>query len=139
MLAVNYKNLLTRIYPETPKVFNLETAAYFYFATVANVSVVTFFVNKGSDVISSSYIVGIEVDNLSDIPYVELNGRKVTSPIKTLQDLFTYEEFVDPQVTFDYVSWFEASQKLDPLQFLEPQHHDDVKGILREGWSHGNR
>ena len=137
MLAVNYRNLLTRMYPEIPKIFNLETAAYLYSSTVANVSVATFFVQKDANFLPSNYLIGVAVDDLKSIPAEVRGGFLVTSPIRTLQDLFEYEELVDPQVTFDYISWFEASQKLDPCDYLDSRHHEEVKNILKEGWSHG--
>ena len=137
MLAINYKNLLTRMYPTLPKIFNLETAAYLLSATVANVSIATFFLPKDTDFVSSSYLVGIPVDNFDTIPTETKGSFKITTPIRTLQDLFAYENLVDPQVTFDYVSWFKHSQDLDPRHYLHPQHHREVQGILQEGWSHG--
>ena len=139
MLAVNYRNLLTRMYPDIPKIFNLETAAYLLSSTVANVSVATFFLPKGTGFISSNYLIGIEVDSFEAIPTELRNGFTITSPARTLQDLFEYEEFVDPQVTFDYVSWFANSQNLDPCDFLGSEHHREVRGMLKEGWSHGGR
>lgn len=138
MLAVNYRNLLTRMYPEIPKIFNLETAAYLFSSTVANVSVATFFLQKGTDFVSSNYLIGIFVEDLESIPTEVRNGFKITSPIRTLQDLFEYEDLVDPQVTFDFVSWFASSQNLDPCNFLDAKYHREVRGILKEGWSHGN-
>ena len=139
MLAVNYKNLLNIMYPDLPKVFNLETAAYLYGSTRANVSVSTFFFPKDKEFIPSKYLIGIAVDELDSIPTTMIRDYKVTTPIKTLQDLYEYEDFVDPQVTFDYVSWFECSQKLDPCEFLDARYHEEVRGIVEEGWSHGYR
>ena len=76
------------MYPDLPKIFNLETAAYLFTATVANVSVATFFLPKGTEVISSSYLIGIEVDDFESIPTEMRNGFRVTTPTRTLQDLF---------------------------------------------------
>ncbi|MCL1986827.1 MAG: hypothetical protein FWG64_02515, partial [Firmicutes bacterium] len=101
MLAVNYKNLLTKIYPEIPKIFNLETAVYLYNATVANVSVATFFIPKGTNFVPSEYLIGIEVDDFNQIPTRQEKGFTITDPVRTLQDLFTYKEYVDYQVLFD--------------------------------------
>ena len=138
MLAVNYRNLLTLMYPEITKIFNLETAAYFNSATVANVSISTFYYPKSIDFTSSNYLVGIATDALDDIPSEVIRGFKVTSPTRTLQDLFKYEEFVDPQVTFDYVPWFAVTQNLDPRDYVEKQYHKEIEGYLRQGWSHGH-
>jgi len=118
------------MYPDLPKIFNLETAAYLFAATVANVSVATFFLPKGTEFISSSYLIGIEVDDFESIPTEIRNGFRVTTPTRTLQDLFEYEDFVDPQVTFDYISWFASSQNLDPCDFLKPEHHREVRKAM---------
>lgn len=139
MLAVNYGNLLANAYPEIPKIFNLETAAYLYGSTSANVSIMTFYMPDGINFIQSGYLLGLKVKNFGGIPTEELRGYRVTSPIRTLQDLFFYEDLVDPQVTFDYVSWFNASRKLDPRDYLDARHHEELLGVLREGWSHGHR
>ena len=139
MLAVNYNNLLTKAYPEIPKILNLETAAYLYGSTSANVSIMTFFMPEDLDFIKSGYLLGLKIKNFDDIPAKMLRGYRVTTPIRTLQDLFFYEDLVDPQVTFDFVSWFKASQRLDPCDYLERKYHAEVKEILREGWSHGYR
>ena len=139
MLAVNYQNLLTNAYPEIPKIFNLETAAYLYGSTCANVSILTFFVPEDLDFIKSGYLLGLKVKDFNEIPTSVLRGYRITTPVRTLQDLFIYEDYVDPQVTFDYVSWFEASQKLDPCDYLEERYHKEARGILKEGWSHGYR
>ena len=139
MLAVNYKNLLKNAYPEIPKILNLETAAYLYGSTCANVSILTFYMPWDLDFIKSGYLVGLKVKDFDDIPTSVLLGRRITTPIRTLQDLFNYEELVDPQVTFDYVSWFEASQKLDPCDYLDEKYHKEARAIVKEGWSHGYR
>ena len=139
MLAVNYKNLLTRMYPELPRIFNLETAAYLHSATAANVSVATFYLPKGTGFISSRYLIGIAVDDFEFIPTEERNGFTVTPPTRTLQDLFKYEDLVDPQVTFDFVSWFASNLNINPCDYLDTKYHREVHGILKEGWSHGNR
>ena len=137
MLCVKYRNLVN-LYPDIPKIFNLETAAEYYGSTRANVSIATFYVPKGVDFIRSGYLEGIPVEDFDSIPYQKIRGLKVTTPIRTLQDLFEYEDLVDPQVTFDFVPWFAVNTKLDPMDFLDEAHHEEVKGILEEGWSHGN-
>ena len=137
MLAINYKNLLTQMYPEIPKIFNLETAAYLYGSTRANVSIATFYVPASVDFLSSKYLVGITVADFEQIPSETRGDFIITTPVRTLQDLFNYTELVDPQVAFDYISWFSASQKLDPRDYLEPRYHEETSKILKEGWSHG--
>ena len=139
MLAVNYINLLTKLYPELPKVYNLETAAYFYGATVANVSVATFFYPKDCDFTPSNYLIGIEVDTLKDIPKRIVGSFYLTSPERTLVDLYLYEELVDPQVTFDYISWFAVEFNEDPALYLPEQYRHGAREIVKEGWSHGNK
>ena len=139
MLAVNYNNLLTNAYPEIPKILNLETAAFLYGSTRANVSILTFFMPEELEFVKSGYLVGIKVKDFDDIPSIILRGCRVTTPIRTLQDLFLYEDLIDPQVSFDYVSWFKSTQGLDPCDYLEERYHEEVRGILKEGWSHGYR
>ena len=131
MLGVNYKNLLKDAYPEITKVFNLETAAYLHNSTVANVSILTFYYPRGNQFISSGYLVGLEIESLDILPInVKYGGVKITDPIRTLQDLFEYEELIDPQVTFDFVSWFKATQKINPCEFLDKKYHNEVLEIL---------